>query len=64
MKRFVCECLNILNFLFIRVFAKFDMDTCFMREGLTNTVSTKHATKKLLNGNYSFKQKDFQGIVL
>lgn len=31
MKRFVCECLNILNFLFIRVFAKFDMDTCFMR---------------------------------
>lgn len=29
MKRFVCECSNILNFLFIRLFVKFDMDICF-----------------------------------
>lgn len=55
MKRFVCEYLNTLNFLFIRVFAKFDTDVCFMREGLRNTLTTKHATENLLNGNYGFE---------
>lgn len=54
MKRFVCECLNILNFLFIRVFVKIDMDIYFKR-GVEKYVSTKHATENLLNGNYVFK---------
>lgn len=47
MKMFVSECLNILNFLFIRVFVKIYMDMHFKRGDEKNSNYKAFKTERL-----------------